>query len=53
MKKRHYIITTQDGQELFYGTAKRAFAHSAAIGGRGVRKISNKAELRELLEAAE
>ncbi len=50
MKKRHYIITTQDGQELFYGTSKRAFAQSAAIGGRGVRKISNKAELRELLE---
>ena len=49
MKKRHYIIETQNDTELFYGTSKKAFAHSASIGGRSVRKISNKAELRELL----
>ena len=52
MKKRYYLITTQDSSELFYGTAKKAFQRSAQIGGLTVRKISNKAELRELLELA-
>jgi len=50
MKKKFYLITTADTKELFYGTAKKAFKHSAMIGGQQVRKINNKAELRELQE---
>ena len=48
MKKKFYLITTDSSQELFFGTAKKAFKRSAAIGGQSVRCIKNKAELREL-----
>lgn len=46
--KKHYLI----GEELFYGTAKKAFARAREMGNNpSVIRIKNKARLRELLEA--
>lgn len=51
MKKKYYII----GEELFYGTSKKAFARSKELYSSGqpnqVRKITNKRELKDLIEA--
>jgi len=48
MKKRYYLINNT----LFYGTPKAAMRYNQKNGSKGIRKIVNKAELRELKELA-
>ena len=48
MTKRHYIV----GEEVLYGTAKKAFARAKVLGSnKQVRRLS-KREVREIEEEA-